>query len=365
VFWEEDQVESIRVFEPATQRTADVLDELVLAPVSTTGEAPLSDWLEGFEWADFAEGKLPSADGYFANPRFQGNLQLAVKQARDWMSQGWKVLLYSLNRGEDERLQETLEGRLEGVQFLTGPLARGFNHPDRKLAVLTSSEIYERSYRARARWAAQPKATLRWRDLKSGDYVVHGDYGIARYEGLRPVPVGSVSNLTASQLAEEDVPKQELILLEFRGGDKLFVPLWEFRKVQRYIGAGGRHPRLSSLDTQSWATVQGKVREGVKELAEELLKLEAARAAKPGYAFAPESHLEREFADSFPYEETPDQARTLQEVYRDMERPTPMNRVVIGDVGFGKTEIAMRAALKCVVGGRQAAILVPTTILAD
>src|SRR5208282_709006 len=211
------------------------------------------------------------------------------------------------------------------------------------------------SYRPTPRWlryrpqATRGKARM---DLKPGDYVVHQQYGIARYRAIRPMETPEGGRL-------------DCLELEYRSSDKLYVPMADFRLVLKYVAAEGHRPRLSSLDTRSWDLVKMKVQEGVRELAEKLLAIEASRAAKPGFAFPPDSHMEAEFAQAFPYDETPDQTRAIEEVKADMISTRPMDRLVLGDVGFGKTEVAMRAAMKCAAGLKQTAVLVPTTILAD
>ncbi len=367
----EERLESLRLFDPETQAGGEFIEEASLTPAQEAGfEAAVADWLSGRGlWACEAGVELPPVKvgllrvgsggpgafdfGIRPGMRFEGNVELALEQVRRWREQGLRVLFFSLNRGEDERVQELLEGRAD-CQFLIGPLRSGFVWPTEKLAVLSSSELFERSYRGAPRWGRYgdgSRRRLRWKELKSGDYVVHRDYGISRYLGIEPVESGEAVI--------------DCLRLEFRGSDKLYVPMTDFKLVQKYVGSEGRRPRLSSLDTRSWEAVKARVREGVRELAEELLKVQAARAAWPGHAFGPDSHMEREFAASFPYEETPDQRRAIEEVKADMMRPHPMDRVVIGDVGFGKTEVAMRAALKCASGLKQAAVLVPTTILAD
>ncbi|MBI4057228.1 MAG: transcription-repair coupling factor, partial [Elusimicrobia bacterium] len=377
IFFKEDVVESIRELDPGTQRTSRFYDELVLVPVrweiSAENFGSLLSWATAQDsWIVEKELEASSLPGQVfrvsqglpgpqeesedfkakANLKFQGNLDLLSTEIRQWHEKGWEVFIFCLNRGEQERLFELLEPKLpSGIcQFVVGPLLGGFGSPSEKLGLITSSEIFERSYRSSALklFRGAPKSKrYRWTDLKPGDFVVHEEVGIGRYGGL------------------QNLSLQDCLLLSYRGGDKLYVPLHEFKKIQRYVGAEGKAPRLSSLDRRSWEAVKQKVRESVQELAEEILKLEAARAAIPAHAFSVDTHLEKEFEDSFPYEETPDQQRTIEEVKRDMQSNRPMNRVVVGDVGFGKTEVAIRAALKCALGYKQTAFLVPTTILAD
>ena len=383
LLFNEDKIDSMRGFDPETQASGDFVHDVSLSPARWK-ETPgtVADWLgldsglrrndesTGALWIAEEDLKLPDAAanvlrvgiatdqddfGARAVPRFQGNIKLAMEQMRSWHEQGYKLLLYSLNRGEDERVQEMLEGRCEGCQFLIGSLRSGFIHAPDKLAVLTSSELFDRSYRPTPRWLRYRPQGSRNKfkaDLKPGDYVVHEQYGISRYRGIKPIdtPEGG---------------KIDCLTLEYRSNDRVYVPMADFRLVQKYVAAEGHRPRLSSLDTKSWEHVKAKVAEGVRELAEKLLAIEAARAAQPGHAFPADSHMEDEFAQTFPYEETIDQRRAIEEVKADLMSKRPMDRLVIGDVGFGKTEVAMRAAMKCIAGNMQCCVLVPTTILAD
>ena len=188
-------------------------------------------------------------------------------------------------------------------------------------------------------------------DIRPGDYAVHEYYGIGRYKGLELLHAGGHD--------------AEYLKLEYAKGDRLYVPLYDFKQVQKYSGSEGGSPRLSSLDTSSWERVKARVQESIQELAKDLLKVHAARAALPGHAYPEDSHLEQEFGSSFLYEETPDQIKAIDEVKKDMESTRPMDRLILGDVGYGKTEVAMRAAFKAVNDSKQVAVLVPTTILAE
>ena len=401
VLFDEDTVASLRSFEPGTQATLEQLSQAKAVPAaaeldgaafpreagsrpdalegSDVGVGTVADWLskdalwlvqEGaqlppglaparlFEGARALELSGDDLDfGARGLPSFKGRPEAAWDEMRRLGERGLKVVLYSLNRGEDRRMQELLEDRLPHglAQFLIGPLQHGFSHDELKLAVFSTSEIFDRHYRAAARWryfSAATRGGLRWRELRVGDYVVHQDYGVARYKGLSPVPSPGHGTV-------------DCLKLEFRGSDTLYIPMSEFGRVQKYSGAEGKRPRLSSLDTRKWEEIKRHVKEGVRELAEQLLRLQAQRAARPGHAFPEETPMEREFAEAFPYEETPDQAAAIRDTLDDMMAPAPMDRVVIGDVGFGKTEVAMRAAFKAVAGFKQVAVLVPTTILAD
>ncbi|OGS01966.1 MAG: hypothetical protein A3G41_01925 [Elusimicrobia bacterium RIFCSPLOWO2_12_FULL_59_9] len=344
-----NRLEAIRVFDPATHRSSGRLERAVFLPANRKPARPLRDWLG----ADWKEHQLQ--EGFKSHASFQGSVDLALRQIRQWAESGCRVFLFSLNRGEEERLQELLDLKefAPGVcQFLIGPLASGFFHESGRAAFLTSGEIFNRSYRVGyGRWAGGARASgpkrFGWADLKGGDYVVHRHYGVARYLGMKTIQ------------------DQDCLCLAFKGEDKVYVPLHEFGMVQKFIGADGKRPKLSSLNTRGWEAVQNRVKEGVRELAAELLRSEALRRARPGHAFAPDGHLEEEFAEAFPFEETPDQKKAIEEIKLDLCSPRAMERLVVGDVGFGKTEVAMRAAFKCALDSRQVAVLVPTTILAD
>ncbi|MBI4376883.1 MAG: transcription-repair coupling factor [Elusimicrobia bacterium] len=378
LIFDEDTIASIRAIDTETQSTLDYVDEAQAVPASSEPPAqscPLSAWLTGAPSWLFAEGidppeglpgrlyrasefppAQPGASSFGAQsiPRFS-QPAAAWEELRKLQQQGYRIALFSLNRGEDRRLQELLEERLPAgaCQFLVGPFRQGFYHAELKSALLSTSEIFGRQYRPASRWKYfKGRGGLRVAELRQGDYVVHQAYGVSRYRGLKPVESPGHGVL-------------DCLLLEFRGSDLLYVPMHEFGLIQKYSGAEGKRPRLSSLDTRKWEEIKRSVQEGVRELAEQLLKVAAARQSTPGHAFPPQSSMEREFAEAFPYEETPDQAAAIEDVLADMMAPHPMDRLVIGDVGFGKTEVAMRAAFKCVSGYKQAAVLVPTTILAD
>ena len=267
------------------------------------------------------------------------------------------TLILCDNEGQLERLEELLEEGSRGMVRATlaiGALDGGFVMPG--LRVLTDHEIFRRARRLRRprryRQAAPSAATGA---LTEGDYVVHLDHGIGIYRGIQTITAGE-STL-------------EVAIVEYEGGDRLNVPLYRLDQLERYR-AGGEDgdrppPRLHRLGGSSWARVREKTRHAIKQMAAELLDLYARRTVSGGYPFPPDARWQRELESSFLYEDTPDQRRATEEVKADMERPRPMDRLLVGDVGYGKTEIAVRAAFKAVQGGKQVAVLVPTTILAE
>jgi transcription-repair coupling factor (superfamily II helicase) len=259
------------------------------------------------------------------------------------------------NEGQLERLEELLEGsRRVSATLAIGALDGGFVMP--ALRVLTDHEIFRRARRLRRprryRQAAPSAATGA---LTEGDYVVHLDHGIGIYRGIQTIMVGE-STL-------------EVAVVEYEGGDRLNVPLYRLDQLERYRAAGDDEdrppPRIHRLGGASWQRVREKTRQAIRQMAADLLDLYARRTVSAGYAFPPDTRWQRELESSFLYEDTPDQRRATDEVKADMERPRPMDRLLVGDVGYGKTEIAVRAAFKAVQGGKQVAVLVPTTILAE
>ena len=236
-----------------------------------------------------------------------------------------------------------------GLYFVAAPLRDGFVAEDLKLAVVNERALIRSAPRER-RFAAGTRLTTFF-DVRPGDYVVHEDHGIARFAGIE---TRTVANVT-----------RDYLLLEFRGDDRVFVPHDQIGKVSRYIGASGATPSLDKLGGTHWQTVKTRARTAVVEMAGELLQLYAARQAIPGFAFPPDGELTRRLEDAFPYEETDDQAEAIDEVKNDMEAPHPMDRLICGDVGYGKTEVALRAAFKAAEAGKQTLVLVPTTILAE
>jgi transcription-repair coupling factor (superfamily II helicase) len=241
---------------------------------------------------------------------------------------------------------------------MLGTLARGFTLPDAKLALLTDAEIFGRAEsleQRRGGWQRARKAlarqSLRFDDFSEDELVVHLDYGIGRFRGLQVLP------------GQEEAG--EVLVLEFARGSKLYVPLEQGWKVSRYIGVGRRNPALSELGDGRWQKARTRAETSVLAYAEKLLRVQAEREMEPGLVFPADNTWQREFEDSFPFDETPDQLTAIADTKRDMESARTMDRLICGDVGFGKTEIAIRAAFKAVMGGKQVAFLAPTTVLAQ
>ncbi|MEY4904749.1 MAG: hypothetical protein RLZZ292_2564, partial [Bacteroidota bacterium] len=263
--------------------------------------------------------------------------------------------LFAENPKQIERFYSIFEDLGEEVQFnpLTLGIHQGFIDLDHKIACYTDHQIFERYRKTRLKtgFSGEKAMTVRMlRELQPGDYVVHIDHGVGRFSGLEKITVGGHT--------------QESVRLIYLTGDMLYVGINSLHKISKYVGKEGNEPKLSKLGTDTWAKLKLKTKRQIKDIAEGLIKLYAQRRAAKGHAFPPDSHLQYELEASFIYEDTPDQVKSTLDVKADMEREFPMDRLVCGDVGFGKTEIAIRAAFKAVCDGKQVAVLVPTTILA-
>jgi transcription-repair coupling factor (superfamily II helicase) len=279
---------------------------------------------------------------------------------------GYRTVLTFAQRGEGERFAYNL-GRLrvrwlgEGEEVVAGAgqitlaegrLQNGFIAPQFHLAVIPDHRLFQRRRAAERPGREHRRGVLRsFADLRSGDIVVHEDHGIARFAGFDTKTVAGVT--------------RDYLYLEYAGSDRVFVPVDQLAKISRYVGGGGAHPPLSKLGGTRWETIKSRARRAAQELAGELLNLYAERRRREGHAFPLDSDWQREFEDAFPFTETPDQRDAIEFVKADMEAPRPMDRLICGDVGYGKTEVALRAAFKSVQDGKQVMLLVPTTILAQ
>ena len=238
------------------------------------------------------------------------------------------------------------------IMAMIGRLSDGFAWPELGVALITEEEIFGRKvHRPSAPKSKVAPFLSTFKELKPGDFVVHTDYGVGEYQGLTHISV--------------DGFETDFLTLRYEPDAKLYVPLYSLDKVQKYIGIEGSAPKLDKLGAPAWAKTKEKARKDILEMAQQLVAIYAAREAMQRPSFSPPDNLYREFESAFPYEETPDQQKAIEDVLADMQRPRPMDRVVCGDVGYGKTEVALRAAFKAVEDGHQAAVLVPTTLLAD
>jgi len=313
------------------------------APVSTIGSDTGGRAVEAASWE-----------------RVTGDPARLSRQVSTLTAGGYQVVVAADGEGSASRIASILREGGVGLpitadststasRIVAEPLERGFILPELRLAVLVESDLTGRRRTHRAPRARRTDAQRFFDDLNPGDYVVHHHHGVARYGGMVQRDLGG--------------SVRDYLLLEYRGGDKLYIPSDQIDSVRHYTG--GDAPTLSRLGGSDWARTKARVRSAATEVAQELVNLYRARVSSPGHAFASDTPWQREMEGAFPYIETPDQARAIADVKADMEEPVPMDRLVCGDVGFGKTEVALRAAFKAVQDGKQAAILVPTTLLAQ
>jgi len=307
----------------------------------------------------------PGPAVFIAAPKYGGQLQNCLEDLIELRGKGHSVVLVTR---QAERLCDLMRDwdvhctpstniadapRLGSIQVVDGIIAEGWALSPSKLVVLSDAEIFGWTRPKRRRLAQRRRIAPEsfFADLKKGDYVVHIQYGIGRYHGMVRKTIGKL--------------EREFLEIEYGAGDRLYVPIYQADRVSRYLGASGRVPRMHRLGSAEWQTVRAKAERAVRDIAAELLELYAAREVAVGYAFSPDTGWQHELEVSFPYDETEDQIQALAEVKADMEKPKPMDRLICGDVGYGKTEVAIRAAFKAVMDSKQVAVLVPTTVLAQ
>ncbi|HUP74498.1 MAG TPA: transcription-repair coupling factor [Acidimicrobiales bacterium] len=287
-----------------------------------------------------------------------------VTQIKQMLDTGYRVIIGTEGVGSAERVHSLLvEHGLQapivelsarnlaqtGLRIVVAPIRRGVVLPHHKLAIAAETDVTGRRRLHRRARVRRRAANSIFEDLKAGDYVVHATHGVAKYEGMVTRAIGGV--------------QRDYLLLAYRGDDKLYVPTDQIDVVRHYTG--GDSPSLSRMGGADWQRTRSRVKSAVREIAQELVVLYQRRLATPGHAFMADTPWQHEFEASFPYEETPDQRHAIDDVKADMEKPQPMDRLLVGDVGFGKTEVALRAAFKAIQDGKQVAILVPTTLLAQ
>ena len=303
-------------------------------------------------------------------PSYAGSAQAAADDVKLYLKNGSRVVVLA---GDERRarvlqdffkdhdipalIREQLDRLPEpgGCVIGIGAISSGLEYPGLKLAVLTDAQLIRQKNKKSARGKKLPAGRMRiesYADLSPGDYVVHENHGIGRFAGIVRIQV--------------DGQDKDYIKINYAGTDTLYVPATQLDMVTKYTGGGeDKVVKLSKMGGTEWAKTRSRAKSAAKDMAKKLIALYAERQRLPGYAFSPDSEWQREFEDNFEYTETDDQLRCVAEIKADMERAVPMDRLLCGDVGYGKTEVALRAVMKCVLDGKQAAILVPTTVLAQ
>ncbi|MBQ8336673.1 MAG: transcription-repair coupling factor [Bacteroidaceae bacterium] len=410
-----DEVESIRTFEVETQLSKDKIDEISIVPKVTGKSAvPITDFLpkstilitkdfgflkgsveklrnEGFTiQAKLADNELPEMPELMSaveiesfarrirhwemhgdagstltkvkfdispQPLFHNDFELVSKNFNSFLERGYRLSLLTDDLHQAERLKAIFEDRGEEIPFC--PVGRtiheGYLDNTLRFAFFTDHQLFGRfhNYRLRSDRARSGKVALTLKELKEfgvGDYIVHIDHGIGKFGGLVRIPNGNST--------------QEAIKLIYKNDDVVFVSIHNLHKISKYHGKEGDAPVVNKLGTGAWERMKERTKKKIKDIARDLIKLYSQRYQEEGFAFSPDSYLQNELEASFIYEDTPDQLKATNDVKKDMERKRPMDRLICGDVGFGKTEVAIRAAFKAATDGKQVAVLVPTTVLA-
>lgn len=298
---------------------------------------------------------------------FHGQMHVLKGEIERWEKQDYTVVFLGANKDRVKKLESVLEDYeidativkrddilSKGHRYIIeGDLQTGFELPMQKLAVITEEELFKKRVKRRnqKQKLSNAERIKSYSELEVGDYVVHVNHGIGKYLGIETLEINGVH--------------KDYLHIRYQGSDKLYVPVEQIDQVQKYVGSEGKEPKIYKLGGSEWKRVKKKVESSVQDIADDLIKLYAEREASKGYAFSPDDELQREFEAAFPYQETEDQLRSIMEIKKDMERERPMDRLLCGDVGYGKTEVAIRAAFKAITDQKQVAFLVPTTILAQ
>ncbi|WP_281976238.1 transcription-repair coupling factor [Halobacillus litoralis] len=299
--------------------------------------------------------------------QFHGQMNLLKNEMDRWIKQDYSVIILAPDENRREKIQSVLEDyEMEAViakeeislplvkpTIITGNISSGFEWPMHKLAVLTENELFKKrtAKPKRKQKLTNAERIKNYQELKVGDYIVHASHGIGKYLGIETLKMGG--------------NHKDFLMVQYSGNDKLYVPIDQIDLIQKYVGSEGKEPKVYKLGGSEWKKVKSRVQSSVEDIADDLIQLYAEREASRGHAFTEDGEMQRDFEAAFPYEETEDQVRCIEEIKTDMERIQPMDRLLCGDVGYGKTEVAIRAAFKAIVEGKQVALLVPTTILAQ
>ena len=300
-------------------------------------------------------------------PLFHKNFELLTQSLEDYLLQGFKLYILADSAKQQERLKDIFAEMKQGIEFIPvdKTLHEGFIDTDARLCLFTDHQIFDRfhKFNLKSDKARSGKVALTLKEIQQfevGDYVVHVDHGIGKFGGLVRMPIAN-----GQQSSTNSQQYQEMIKIIYQRGDAIYVSIHSLYKVSKYKSQeDGQQPRMSTLGTGQWERLKERTKKHIKDIARDLIKLYAARKHQKGFAFSHDTYLQHELEASFLYEDTPDQLKATQDVKADMEMQKPMDRLVCGDVGFGKTEVAVRAAFKAAVDGKQVAVMVPTTVLA-
>ncbi|UOR10685.1 transcription-repair coupling factor [Halobacillus amylolyticus] len=299
--------------------------------------------------------------------QFHGQMNLLKNEMDRWIKQDYSVIIMAPDETRAEKIHSVLaDYDMEAVVtkeqvrlpvklpvIIQGNISNGFEWPMHKIAVLTENELFKKrtAKPKRKQKLSNAERIKNYQELKVGDYVVHANHGIGKYIGIETLKMGG--------------NHKDFMMVKYSGNDKLFVPIDQIDLIQKYVGSEGKEPKVYKLGGSEWKKVKSRVQSSVEDIADDLIQLYADREASKGHAFGEDGEMQRDFEAAFAYEETEDQIRCIEEIKEDMQQIRPMDRLLCGDVGYGKTEVAIRAAFKAIENGKQAALLVPTTILAQ
>ncbi|OGS44906.1 MAG: transcription-repair coupling factor [Elusimicrobia bacterium RIFOXYD2_FULL_34_15] len=342
-----NNLESIKNIDPNSQRSVAEINEVNILPVKEKEESTIFEYFKDNCYI-FTDKDIVD---YLPVPEFNGNIELFKEKYFQWQNEDFQIFIIANNEGDKRHFSEIL-GKGYEKSIFTGQLSNGFVIKKDKIVFITTNEIFSR-YKLKIRppkyfkELGEPIESLT--EINKDDFIVHEKYGIGIYNGLQIITAGGIT--------------AEYISISYANNDKLFVPVNDFNKIQKYFGVGERYPKINSLDSTLWEHTRAVADENAKKLAQQLLQVYAERSNVTRPPFSQDTDFEKEFEEEFIYEETPDQVKAVEDIKNDMLSSNPMERCIFGDTGFGKTEIAMRAALKCVLSGKQVCFLAPTTVL--
>lgn len=286
---------------------------------------------------------------------FNGQMDIFGKEIRKYVKNKYKVVIACSTEDRKENIKDFLsrEKLIDHVTIKNGTLSRGMEFIDEKYIIISDRDIFgtQKKKTKKPKKYKNAKPIKAFTEIKPGDFVVHENHGVGKYVGIKQMEIQGI--------------KKDYMHIKYAGDDVLYVPVEQMSLIQRYVGSESVTPKIYKLSGTEWKKTKAKAKGAIAEMAKELIELSASRKADPGHAFAKDTPWQKEFEDSFPYAETQDQLRCIEEIKRDMEKPEAMDRLLCGDVGYGKTEVAARAMFKCAMEGKQVAVLVPTTILAN
>lgn len=310
---------------------------------------PFQKQLKGLESLDFNISVSSKQ-----SPVFNGRMDFLETELKGYLKRGYDITIVCSTDERIENLRHFVQhiDLTDKIKLSKGSLTSGIEYPEEKLVYLWDGDIFTtQKHRKQKKSDKKGKPIKTFTDIRKGDYVVHENHGIGKFIGIEQLIIQNV--------------KKDYLKIKYAGEDMLYVPVEQMDMIQKYVGADGATPRVNKLSSGEWKKVKSKAKAAIANMAKELLEISAERKKRGGYAFGSDTIWQGEFEDMFPYEETEDQLRCIKEIKSDMERPIPMERLLCGDVGYGKTEVAARAIFKCIADGKQAAVLVPTTILAN